>query len=72
MRKRSHRNLVLGLSLSPLLELQNPQEFIKAVSQVLTDVEALPETAGGSIGLGSFSTGAEKKGVVSNYIKAEL
>lgn len=74
MRKRSYRHLALGLALSPILEFSPLPDFAKAVLSALTDVESLPETAGGSVGgsgpassgstlMAGFGSG-EKRGMV--------
>ncbi|CAO1619958.1 unnamed protein product [Parajaminaea phylloscopi] len=83
MRKRSFRHMALGLTLCPLVELTSLPEFARAALTALTEVESLPETAGGAIGSsgssptgGSLMTGlanGEKRGMRSlftNKLKA--
>lgn len=78
MKKRTFRHFVLGLALSPVMEMQALPDFARGTLAALNDIEALPESAGGSsggltggamatLGLGSSTmTGAgEKRGVVS-------
>ncbi|PWN22531.1 hypothetical protein BCV69DRAFT_297816 [Microstroma glucosiphilum] len=85
MKKRTFRHFVLGLALSPVMEMQALPDFARGTLAALNDIEALPESAGGSsggltggamatLGLGSSTmTGAgEKKGVrniFSNKLK---
>lgn len=80
MRKRSHRHLLLGLALSPLLELHNIADFSKGVLNAFAQVDALPESFGSapsaasgtstsgpmaSLGFASLSKG-EGRGMVSH------
>lgn len=79
-KKRTFRHFALGLALSPVMEMQALPDFARGTLGALNDIEALPESAGGSsggltggamatLGLGSntMNSGGEKKGVVSRH-----